>query len=216
MTGDVEGRTLRHMNVLTQHAPQWGRWRWLVWLVMVLLSWVVIYQLWVQAPRSYTLDLADRTRIQGAYPPEAAGSWLRGDTVVMLPHTYAASLQILEMRWQRFSLAEAFPVTISQQVEDGQPTAVAELVPTTEVRRIHYLLKAPVVAGDTVRLLSSTQQFSGDTRFVGALVRDISIRVLPFETGTLILYIAGFWAVTAALALWMSHGRWLEIGRAHV
>jgi|GEM_PF-1108335 len=211
MAGDVEGRTLTHMNVLTQHAAHMGRWRWLVWLGLVLFSWVVVYQLWVQAPRSYTLDLADRNRIQGAYPPEAAGSWLRGDTVVMLPHTYAASMQILEMRWQRFSLADAFPVTISQQVEDGMPTAVADLVPTTEMRRVHYLLRAPVVGGDTVRLLSATQQFRGDSRALGALVRDVSIRVLPFDGVTLFFYIVGFWAVIAALALWMSHGRWLGI-----
>jgi peptidoglycan/LPS O-acetylase OafA/YrhL len=199
------------MNVLRENAPHAVRWRWLIWLGLVLFSWVVVYLLWAQAPRTYTLDLADRNRIQGAFPPEEAGSWLRGDTVVMLPHTYAASMQILEMRWQRFSLADAFPVTISQQVEDGVPTAVAELVPDTEVRRVHYLLRAAVFGGDTVRLLSQTQQFSGDSRSIGALVREVSIRVLPFDTTILLWYVAGFWVVTAALALWMSHGRWLGL-----
>ena len=201
-----------HMNVKVQHISQIKHWRWFAWVGLVLLSWGVVYALWVQAPRIYEMDLADRNRIAGAYPPEEAGSWLRGDTVLMLPQTYFASMQILEMRWQRFSLAEEFVVTVAQQDEDGVPQVVSELRPTLELRTMRYLLHAPMYGGDTVRLVSPVQQFAGDRREIGALIRDVSIQVLPFSNTVMVMYAGGFWLVCGTLALWMSRGRWMGLG----
>jgi peptidoglycan/LPS O-acetylase OafA/YrhL len=209
MAGDVEGRTLTHMNVLTQNAAHMGRWRWLVWMSLVLACWVIMYTVWVQAPRMYEIDLADRNRIAGAYPPEEAGSWLRGDTVMMLPQTYFASMQVLEMRWRRHTFADAFSVTVTQQTATGMPQIISQLEPTMEWRTMRYLIQAPMYGGNTMRLVSSVQQFSGDRREIGALIQGVSVQALQVTNSTLLMYVSGFWMVCLALALWMSHGRWL-------
>jgi len=180
--------------------------------MMTMLVLVVMCLFWVQAPRIYTLDLANPNHIVGAYSPEPAGSWLRGDSLLMLPQTYFASMQILEMRWQRYSAAEEFTVTISQQTNNAVSTASSQLVPTPELRTMRYLLRAPITGGEMVRFVSPVQQFGGDKRAIGAMIRDVTVQVLPYGLVSFGIYVLSFWSVCVALAVWLRRSGWMGMG----
>lgn len=186
-------------------------WEYYAWIVGLVLSIVALCGLWVQAPRVYSLNLADTSKLQGAYAPEQAGSWLRGDSVLVLPQTYFASQQILTMQIQRFSVANTFEVTLSQQSANHDSTAVSSIIPTIELRTIQYLLNAPMTGGEMVRLQSPVQQFAGDKRQIGALIRDVSVRVVAIDNVMFAVYVLSFWSVCLGFALWLWRGRWLGL-----
>jgi len=202
---------MTHISQFTKHSSRVTHWELYAWVVGFVLSVGIVCGVWIQAPRTYLLNLEDTSILQGSYGPEQAGSWLRGDSVLVLPQTYFASQQILKMQLQRFSVADAFAVTLSQQSANQATTAVSQIMPTIELRTVQYLLNAPMTGGQRVRLQSPVQQFAGDKRQIGALIRDVSVHVVSFNYVKFAMYVLSFWLVCMAFALWLWKGRWLGL-----
>lgn len=202
---------MTHISQFTKHSSRVTHWELYAWVVGVVLSVGIVCGVWIQAPRTYLLNLEDTSILQGSYGPEQAGSWLRGDSVLVLPQTYFASQQILKMQLQRFSVADAFAVTLSQQSANQATTAVSQIMPTIELRTVQYLLNAPMTGGERVRLQSPVQQFAGDKRQIGALIRNVSVHVVSFNYVKFTMYVLSFWLVCMAFALWLWKGRWLGL-----
>lgn len=178
-----------------------------VFLLIVGLSSLYIWHIYVAQPTRVEIDLRDPRQIDGTQGIDPDGIWFDGSTHIQVERFGDMPWRDVHWRWRQPPGA-VLPITVQVDAYTWQAT-------TSERWRVVHLLMPP--RATMVHVMSETRQVAGDSRHLGVMMSSMHMRrLLPdwyalppwlFMLGMVGNYVL----VIVAAALWLWRARWLGI-----